>query len=178
MAGPPARGGPARLKTVARCYPWILNSTAGPRWIWTRWCIISSFSRPTPPPAQVCAVVKAGAYGHGDGMVCRALEAAGAKWFAVSCLSEALHLRAAGIGGDILILGRTDPACAASLVRYGLTQAVFSPEYARQLAASAVETHRSVQVHLKVDTGMGRIGFVALQRGRCGPLRRRIERLL
>ena len=112
-------------------------------------------------PAQVCAVVKAGAYGHGDGMVCRALEAAGAKWFAVSCLAEALHLRAAGIGGDILILGRTDPSCAASLVRCGLTQAVFSPEYARQLAACAGQAHRPVQVHLKVDTGMGRIGFVA-----------------
>ena len=112
-------------------------------------------------PAQVCAVVKAGAYGHGDGMVCRALEAAGAKWFAVSCLAEALHLRAAGIGGDILILGRTDPSCAASLVRCGLTQALFSPEYARQLAACAGQAHRPVQVHLKVDTGMGRIGFVA-----------------
>ncbi|WP_418667622.1 alanine racemase [Allofournierella sp.] len=112
-------------------------------------------------PAQVCAVVKAGAYGHGDGMVCRALEAAGAKWFGVSCLSEALHLRSVGIGGDILILGRTDPACAPSLVRYGLTQAVFSPEYARQLAAAAVETRHAVQVHLKVDTGMGRLGFMA-----------------
>lgn len=112
-------------------------------------------------PAAVCAVVKAGAYGHGDSFVCRALEEAGAKWFAVSCLAEALHLRAAGIQGDILILGRTDPACAVSLARYGLTQAVFSPEYAGQLAEFAQNARRPVQVHLKVDTGMGRLGFVA-----------------
>lgn len=110
-------------------------------------------------PASVCAVVKAGAYGHGDSFVCRALEEAGAKWFAVSCLSEAMHLRASGIRGDILILGRTDPACVNSLVRYDLTQAVFSPEYARALSEHI--QRGSLRVHLKVDTGMGRIGFVA-----------------
>ena len=120
-------------------------------------------------PAEVCAVVKAGAYGHGDGMVARALEAAGARWFAVSCLAEALHLRSAGIEGSILILGRTDPACAASLVRYGLIQAVFSPEYARQLSACAEQAHRPVQVHLKVDTGMGRIGFTARSEAEVAP---------
>ena len=113
-------------------------------------------------PATVCCVVKAGAYGHGDGFVCRALEEAGAKCFAVSCLSEAMHLRASGIQGDILILGHTDPACAPSLIRYDLTQAVFSLDYARQLSAHI--QRGTVRVHLKVDTGMGRIGFVARSR--------------
>ena len=112
-------------------------------------------------PAQVCAVVKAGGYGHGDALVCRTLQAAGARWFAVSCLAEALHLRANHITGNILILGRTDPACAEKLAEHGLSQAVFSPEYANQLSAFAAKAGRTVQAHLKVDTGMGRLGFVA-----------------
>ena len=113
-------------------------------------------------PAQVCAVVKAGAYGHGDSFVCRALEEAGAKWFAVSCLAEALHLRTIGIRGNILILGHTDPAFASHLIHHDLTQAVFSPEYAQALSDAI--PRGTVKVHLKVDTGMGRIGFVARTR--------------
>lgn len=111
--------------------------------------------------AAVCAVVKAGAYGHGDGIVCRTLADAGAKWFAVSCLAEALHLRSGGVTGEILILGHTDPACAATLACHRLTQAVFSPEYARALSDAALEAHCRVRCHLKIDTGMGRLGFIA-----------------
>lgn len=112
-------------------------------------------------PAKVCAVVKAGAYGHADGMVCQALQAAGAAWFAVSCLAEALHLRAGGVTGDILILGHTDPAWAADLIAHDLTQAVFSGEYARALSDKALTAGGRVKAHLKVDTGMGRLGFDA-----------------
>lgn len=111
--------------------------------------------------AAVCAVVKAGAYGHGDGIVCRTLAEAGAKWFAVSCLSEALHLRSAGVTGEILILGHTDPSCAASLACHRLTQAVFSPEYAAALSDAALAAGTRVRCHLKIDTGMGRLGFIA-----------------
>lgn len=111
--------------------------------------------------AAVCAVVKAGAYGHGDGIVCRTLADAGAKWFAVSCLAEALHLRSGGVTGEILILGHTDPACAATLACHRLTQAVFSPEYARALSDAALEANCRVRCHLKIDTGMGRLGFIA-----------------
>ena len=111
--------------------------------------------------AAVCAVVKAGAYGHGDGIVCRTLADAGAKWFAVSCLAEALHLRSGGVTGEILILGHTDPACAATLACHRLTQAVFSPEYAQALSSAALEAGARVRCHLKVDTGMGRLGFIA-----------------
>ena len=111
--------------------------------------------------ATVCAVVKAGAYGHGDGIVCRTLANAGAKWFAVSCLAEALHLRSGGVTGEILILGHTDPACAATLACHRLTQAVFSPEYARALSDAALEANCRVRCHLKIDTGMGRLGFIA-----------------
>lgn len=111
--------------------------------------------------AAVCAVVKAGAYGHGDGIVCRTLADAGAKWFAVSCLAEALHLRSGGVTGEILILGHTDPACAATLACHRLTQAVFSPEYAQALSDAALEANCRVRCHLKIDTGMGRLGFIA-----------------
>ncbi|OUP23667.1 alanine racemase [Gemmiger sp. An194] len=111
--------------------------------------------------AAVCAVVKAGAYGHGDGIVCRTLADAGAKWFAVSCLAEALHLRSGGVTGEILILGHTDPTCAATLACHRLTQAVFSPEYARVLSSAALEAGARVRCHLKIDTGMGRLGFIA-----------------
>ena len=111
--------------------------------------------------AAVCAVVKAGAYGHGDGIVCRTLADAGAKWFAVSCLAEALHLRSGGVTGEILILGHTDPACAATLACHRLTQAVFSPEYARALSDAALEANCRVRCHLKIETGMGRLGFIA-----------------
>lgn len=119
-------------------------------------------------PAGVCAVVKAGAYGHADSAVCRALQSAGAKWFAVSCLAEALHLRKSGVTGDILILGHTDPAFAAQLALHGLTQAVFSPEYAQALAANARQSGCTVQAHLKVDTGMGRLGFAARSQAQLG----------
>ena len=112
-------------------------------------------------PAKVCAVVKAGAYGHADGMVCQTLQAAGAEWFAVSCLAEALHLRSGGVTGHILILGHTDPAYAAQLIDNDLTQAVFSGAYAQALSENARAASGRVKAHLKVDTGMGRLGFDA-----------------
>lgn len=111
--------------------------------------------------AAVCAVVKADAYGHGDGMVARTLAEAGAAWFAVSSLAEARHLRREGIAQPILILGMTRPEYAAALAREGVTQAIYSPEYAEALARAAVAAGVTVEGHLKIDTGMGRIGFGA-----------------
>ena len=113
-------------------------------------------------PAKVCAVLKADAYGHGDVMTGQVLAQEGAEWFAVSSLSEALHLRRAGLEQPVLVLGHTDPAQALVLHRQRIIQAVYSPEYARALSAVAVAARCTVQAHLKVDTGMGRIGFGAL----------------
>lgn len=107
----------------------------------------------------VCAVVKADAYGHGAVAVARALHQAGAAGFAVSCLSEARHLRRHGVTLPIMMLGYTDPRFARDLAHQGITQAVFSPEYAAALSAAAAEAGVSVACHLKVDTGMGRLGF-------------------
>lgn len=109
----------------------------------------------------VCAVVKADAYGHGDLMVSRTLAEAGAAWFAVSCLAEAKRLRRAGISQPILILGMTQPALAAELAGNHIVQALFSLDYARALADAARASGVTVEGHLKIDTGMGRIGFGA-----------------
>lgn len=110
-------------------------------------------------PAAVCAVVKADAYGHGDGPVARTLAEAGAAWFAVSSLAEARRLRRGGIEKPILILGKTGPECAAVLAEEHITQAVYSPEYARALSRAAEAAGVTVEGHWKIDTGMGRIGF-------------------
>ena len=111
--------------------------------------------------AGVCAVVKADAYGHGDRMTARTLEEAGADWFAVSSLAEARRLRRGGVARPILILGMTRPECAGILAEEGITQAVYSLEYAQSLSRAAEAAGVTVEGHLKIDTGMGRIGFGA-----------------
>ena len=107
----------------------------------------------------VCAVVKADAYGHGDAVTARVLQQAGAAAFAVSCLGEGRHLRRHGITKPILILGYADPAPAAVMAQGDSATAGWSTEYAQALSAAAVQAGVRVKVHLKVDTGMGRIGF-------------------
>lgn len=107
----------------------------------------------------ICAVVKADAYGHGDAVVAHTLEKAGAAAFAVSCLAEAVRLRRLHITRPILILGYVDPPKVTALTQYDLTATVHSLEYAQALSDAAAQAHCTVQVHLKVDTGMGRIGF-------------------
>ena len=107
----------------------------------------------------LCAVVKADAYGHGAVQCARVFAQAGAACLAVSCLAEGLQLRRAGLTLPILILGYTDPRFAASLIADTLWQACFSAEYAAALSAEAQRAGGTVTVHLKADTGMGRIGF-------------------
>lgn len=112
--------------------------------------------------ARVMCVVKADAYGHGDTAVASLLEREGAAAFAVSGFEEAVRLRRTGLAAPILILGYTGVRNAAALAINGVTQTVFSAEYARSLAAEAQRTGVTVRAHLKVDTGMGRIGFSAV----------------
>ena len=111
------------------------------------------------PNSKIMAVVKADAYGHGDAVIASTLEAAGADRFAVSGFVEALRLRRAGVTRPILVLGYTSPQKAELLARNAITQSVYSLEYARQLSAAATAAGVSVRVHIKLDTGMGRIGF-------------------
>lgn len=107
-----------------------------------------------PEETKVWGVLKADAYGHGAIPTARALAEAGVEGYAVACLREAVALRRAGIKGDILILGWTDPKEAGCLARYRLTQTVVDAAYARALSHRRIP----VKVHIKVDTGMHRLG--------------------
>ena len=115
--------------------------------------------------AAVMAVVKADAYGHGVEQVAHTLAQAGADWFGVSNLEEALQLRALGHTLPILILGYTPPQEAAALCRHAVTQALFSPDYAQALSDAAAAAGVRVPVHLKLDCGMNRIGFALTGEG-------------
>ena len=117
-------------------------------------------------PTEVMCVVKADAYGHGAEKCAVALYEAGARWFAVSCIEEAMQLRSAFdakllYGSKILILGYTPPENAGILARYDIRQTVYSSEYARDLSYAATAQGCAVRVHFKLDTGMNRLGFDA-----------------
>ncbi len=108
---------------------------------------------------KLMAVVKADAYGHSVQIVASQLDKAGTDCFAVSNLAEALELRSFGIEKPILILGYTPETEAKKLFENDIAQCVYSPEYAAALSAQAVKQGVSIKVHIKLDTGMGRIGF-------------------
>ena len=112
------------------------------------------------PSAKLCATVKADCYGHGYAHTAAEMSEAGADWFAVSNLAEALQLRRVGIVKPVLILGYTPPDKAAQLVYNDISQAVFSSEYALALSENAVKNGVTVRAHIKIDTGMSRIGFL------------------
>jgi len=114
---------------------------------------------------KFCAVVKADAYGHGAIPAAKAVLAAGADMLAVAIVNEAIELREAGITAPILILGHTPSFQASLLVSYGITQAVFSFEMAEALSRAAVAAGTTAKIHLKIDTGMSRIGIVYKKAG-------------
>ena len=109
---------------------------------------------------ELLAVVKADAYGHGDRMIAKELTRSGVTRFGVSNLEEAVGLRHAGIDGEILIFGVTPPELAKELAENDITQAILNADYAKALSDAAVAAGVTVKGHLKLDTGMGRIGFV------------------
>ncbi|MFA9380697.1 MAG: alanine racemase, partial [Acetanaerobacterium sp.] len=115
-----------------------------------------------PARCALMGVVKADAYGHGDLMVSRRLIENGATWLGVSNIDEAVALRKKGVGREIgiLIFGDTPAVYAGVLARHGITQAVYGTPYAQALSAAAVAEGVDVDIHIKADTGMGRIGFV------------------
>lgn len=105
------------------------------------------------------AVVKADAYGHGGAACGRALASAGVDWLAVATLDEAVELRGAGIDKPILCLGGCWPGDEGRLIEHGITPAVFEMIRAAELNSAAGEAGRIIPVHIKIDTGMGRLGF-------------------
>ena len=105
-------------------------------------------------------VVKADAYGHGAVQVGRKLEALGADYLAVSSLDEARELRHGGISMPILILGHTPPEMVPELIRHHITQTASARAKAEEYSAAAAACGGTLRVHIKVDTGMSRLGFL------------------
>lgn len=118
---------------------------------------IEIIKRLNSPNTEIMAVVKADAYGHGYESVCRCLaEDCGIKYFAVSNLDEAIAVRGLCPEAEILILGYTPPEYAHEIAQYNIIQGVVSAEYAEALCKNSRE---GIRCHVKVDTGMGRIGL-------------------
>ncbi len=110
------------------------------------------------PGTRLMAVIKANAYGHGAPVTAQLLQTAGADAFAVASLSEALELRQAGIRVPVLVLGYTPGWQADLALAYGVTLTVFDMETAAALQAAAAMQRQSLTLHLKVNTGMNRLG--------------------
>lgn len=120
---------------------------------------IRGIRRLVGPQVCVTSVVKANAYGHGAIELAKVFLGHGADQVAVACLGEAVELRQGGITGRILILGHTDGHRAEELTAYGVEPTVFRYEDALRFSRAAQAQHRTVNIHIAVDTGMGRIGY-------------------
>ncbi len=118
--------------------------------------------------SKIMAVVKADAYGHSAKEIAPVLEQNGADYFAVSNLEEAIDLRNYGIAKPILILGYTPITSAKSLNDYDISQCVYSLEYAKKLSEFAINENIKIKIHIKLDTGMSRIGFDCRSDSLCG----------
>ena len=109
-------------------------------------------------PVELCAVVKADAYGHGMVPVARTAVDAGASTLAVALVDEGRRLREAGIGTPVLLLSEPRPNEFAQVVEFGLTPTVYQGEGLAAAAAATAAANERLDVHLKVDTGMSRVG--------------------
>lgn len=112
------------------------------------------------PKSKIMCVIKADAYGHGAVFLGKLYEKMGADCFAVSNIEEAMQLRENGIRLPVLILGFTPASMAKVLADHHISQAVFSEEYAAELSQAASLDNVKVNIHIKLDTGMSRIGFM------------------
>lgn len=113
-----------------------------------------------PPHVMVMPAVKANAYGHGSSRVSQTALENGAKALGVSRVEEGIELRKAGIDAPILVFGYVSPDSAYEVVDHGLTVTVSQKEVARLFSEKAMKLGKKITVHLKVDSGMGRIGML------------------
>jgi alanine racemase len=121
---------------------------------------IRELRRVTRPKALLMVAVKGNAYGHGAVKVAQAAIAHGVDALGVARFEEGVELRQAGLDAPILIFGYTPPSLAPRLIDYALTQTVYALDSARALSAAAQRLGQTLKVHLKVDTGMGRLGLL------------------
>lgn len=124
---------------------------------------LNIYVRSIPASTQIMAVVKADAYGHGDGIIAGFLSDNGVHNFAVSNIDEAIHIRKAGVEGQVLILGYIPINRAEELLEYDITQALLSEEYAEALA----KKNLPIKCQFAIDTGMRRIGLNADNPDKC-----------
>ncbi len=108
---------------------------------------------------KLLCVLKADAYGHGAEFLVKEYDKLGADWYGVSNIDEAVQLRKTGTQKPILIFGYTAPEMAEILYRHNISQALFSYSYAEKLHSECKKKNLKLNVHLKIDTGMSRIGF-------------------
>lgn len=121
---------------------------------------LKNIRKMTRKDAKIMAVVKADAYGHGFLQVAKTLLENGADAFAVAMLDEAKQLRSRGIDVPVLILGNTNRDLCEDLIDYDVMPTVFSYEMAKALSDTAVKKNKDAKLHIKLDTGMSRIGFL------------------
>ena len=120
---------------------------------------ISEIKKLVGPDTKIMPVIKADGYGHGAVPVAKALNKIGVDGFAVAIIEEGIALRKQGITKPILILGYTSEYQYASLIQHEIEQTVFSYEMAEAISKFAVTMKKDARIHIKVDTGMNRIGF-------------------
>jgi alanine racemase len=108
---------------------------------------------------RVMAMIKANGYGHGVQAVARAASEAGAEWLGVARIEEALNLRASGITAEIMALGYTPPSMIPEAVRENIHVAIYDPKMALAYAEQAKKAGGRLKAHLKIETGMGRLGM-------------------
>lgn len=121
---------------------------------------IRELRRIADPNSCLMAVVKANGYGHGSVEVARCALNNGAEVLGVARIDEAMILRNEGIYSPILIFGYTPPPFYKELLKFDLTQTVYSLQTAESLSAFAVSNNKRIKVHIKIDTGMGRLGIL------------------
>jgi len=134
------------------------------RWAWAEVDLgaighnVETLKALTPSETLFMAVVKADGYGHGASEVAQAALAAGADRLGVATVDEGVRLRKAGITAPVQILSEPPASATPLLVRYGLRPALYSPEFAAALSRAGVAAGSAVPFHLKVNTGMNRVG--------------------
>ncbi len=145
---------------------------ASTRWAWVEVDLgaiernVRTLKGLTPSATRFMAVVKADGYGHGAVQVARAVLAAGADWLGVATVDEALELRGAGIVSPVLILSEPPAASVDLLLEHDIVSTVTTREFALELGRIAAERMTTARYHLKVDTGMNRIGVPAEEAAR------------
>jgi alanine racemase len=121
---------------------------------------IAELKKLTDKGTRLMAVVKADGYGHGAVEMARRALTGGAENIGVARINEAVPLRKAGIDAPLLIFGYTPPDMAETLIRYDLTQTVYSAATAAALSETAHRQGKKIAVHIKIDSGMGRLGLL------------------